>query len=148
VILRRWIDPSELPEERVAACRARPARARQCLEALLAQPGQRQLGHRWPAGVDGERMPAVGELLQVRRRASWPLGRVLCTRSRGPAAIHLGLPLLTASCGLPASIGRAALKHSRSRPKPPFLTLLRMGFTKPLRSPRALVVSYPTGRCQ
>jgi hypothetical protein len=29
------------------------------------------------------------------------------------AIIHLGLPLPTASCGLPASIGRAALKRSR-----------------------------------
>jgi len=47
------------------------------------------------------------------RRASQPVGRVLCTRSRGPAVIHLRLPLPTASCGLPASIGRAALKRSR-----------------------------------
>jgi len=50
---------------------------------------------------------------QLGRRASWPVGRVLCARSRGPAAIHLGLPLPTASCGLPASIGRAALNRSR-----------------------------------
>ena len=48
-----------------------------------------------------------------RRRASQPVGRVLCTRLRGPTAIHLGLPLPTASCGLPASIGRAALNRSR-----------------------------------
>jgi hypothetical protein len=54
----------------------------------------------------------------VRRRASRPVGRVLCTRSRGPAAIHLGLPLPAASCGLPASIGRAALNRSRSRRAP------------------------------
>src|SRR5258708_33581776 len=39
------------------------------------------------------------------RRASWPVGRVLCTRFRGSAAIHLGLPLPAASCGLPASSG-------------------------------------------
>jgi len=52
------------------------------------------------------------------RRASGPVGRVLCTRSRGPAAIHLGLPLPTASCGLPASIGRAALDRSRRRRAP------------------------------
>src|SRR5215472_16321502 len=44
---------------------------------------------------------------------SRPVGRVLCVRSRGPAAIHLGLPLPAASCGLPASIGRAALDRSR-----------------------------------
>jgi hypothetical protein len=36
---------------------------------------------------------------------SWPVGRVLCTRLRGPAAIHLGLPLPAASSGLPASSG-------------------------------------------
>jgi hypothetical protein len=44
---------------------------------------------------------------------SRPVGRVLCARSRGPTVIHLGLPLPTASCGLPASIGRAALNRSR-----------------------------------
>ena len=49
------------------------------------------------------------------RRASWPVGRVLCARLRGPAAIHLGLPLPAASCGLPASIGRAALSRSRRK---------------------------------
>src|SRR6185437_12687638 len=40
---------------------------------------------------------------------SRPVGRVLCARLRGAAVIHLGLPLPAASCGLPASIGRAAL---------------------------------------
>jgi hypothetical protein len=67
-------------------------------------------GHRSP--------PAQPRLRQLRRRASRPVGRVLCTRRSGPTAIHLGLPLLTASCGLPASIGRAALKRSRSPPAP------------------------------
>jgi hypothetical protein len=51
-------------------------------------------------------------------RASRPVGRVLCTRVSGPAAIHLGLPLPAASCGLPASIGRATLNRSR-RPRVP-----------------------------
>jgi len=56
---------------------------------------------------------------QPGRRASRPVGRVLCARLRGPAAIHLGLPLPAASCGLPASIGRAALSRSRrSAPSP------------------------------
>jgi len=69
-------------------------------------------------------------------------------RERGPTAIHLGLPLLAASCGLPASIGRAALNRSR-RPAPltaawALLTLLRVGFTEPPQSPAALVVSYTT----
>ena len=49
-------------------------------------------------------------------RASRPVGRVLCTRVSGPTAIHLGLPLPAASCGLPASIGRAALERSRREP--------------------------------
>ena len=65
-------------------------------------------------------------------------------RSRGAAVIHLGLPLPTASCGLPASIGRAALDRSRREPLAPLLTLLRVGFTEPPQSPAALVVSYTT----
>ena len=48
-----------------------------------------------------------------------PVGRVLCARFRGAAVIHLGLPLPTASCGLPASIGRAALNRSRREPRLP-----------------------------
>jgi len=75
---------------------------------------------------------------------SRPVGRVLCARSRGPAVIHLGLPLPTASCGLPASIGRAALNRSRREPLAPLLTLLRVGFTEPPQSPAALVVSCTT----
>ena len=79
--------------------------------------------------------------------AGWvsrPVGRVLCARLRGAAVIHLGLPLPTASCGLPASIGRAALDRSRREPLAPLLTLLRVGFTEPPQSPAALVVSYTT----
>jgi Phage integrase, N-terminal SAM-like domain len=73
---------------------------------------------------------------------SRPVGRVLCPRLRGAAVIHLGLPLPTASCGLPASIGRAVLYRSRREPLVPLLTLLRVGFTEPPQSPAALVVSY------
>ena len=76
------------------------------------------------------------------RGVSRPVGRVLCARSRGAAVIHLGLPLPAASCGLPASIGRAALDRSRREPLVPLLTLLRVGFTEPPQSPAALVVSY------
>src|ERR1700722_15962165 len=76
------------------------------------------------------------------RWVSRPVGRVLCPRLRGAAVIHLGLPLPAASCGLPASIGRAALDRSRREPLAPLLTLLRVGFTKPPQSPAALVVSY------
>jgi hypothetical protein len=84
----------------------------------------------------------------LRRRSAtrWgvsrPVGRVLCARLRGATVIHLGLPLPTASCGLPASIGRAALERSRREPAVPLLTLLRVGFTEPPQSPAALVVSY------
>jgi hypothetical protein len=75
---------------------------------------------------------------------SRPVGRVLYARLRGAAVIHLGLPLPTASCDLPAGIGRAALNRSRREPLVPLLTLLRVGFTKPSQSPAALVVSYTT----
>ncbi len=80
-------------------------------------------------------------------RTSRPVGRVLCTRLRGPTVIHLGLPLPAASCGPPASIGRATLKRSRrrrGRNRGALLTLLRVGFTEPPGSLRALVVSYTT----
>src|SRR6202167_3070418 len=50
------------------------------------------------------------------RGVSRPVGRVLCARLRGAAVIHLGLPLPTASCGLPAGIGRASLERSRREP--------------------------------
>jgi hypothetical protein len=67
-------------------------------------------------------------------------------RLRGATVIHLGLPLPTASCGLPSGIGRAALKRPRGQrlAARAFLTLLRVGFTKPPQSPAALVVSYTT----
>ena len=35
------------------------------------------------------------------------------SRGREATVIHLGLPLPAVSCGLPASIGRAALERSR-----------------------------------
>ena len=40
-------------------------------------------------------------------------------------------------------LGRAALERSRGRLATPFSTLLRVGFTEPPGSPRALVGSYP-----
>ncbi len=84
------------------------------------------------------------QVSEVQGWVSRPVGRVLCARLRGAAVIHLGLPLPTASCGLPASIGRAALDRSRREPMAPLLTLLRVGFTEPPQSPAALVVSYTT----
>ena len=41
-------------------------------------------------------------------------------------------------------LGRTALKRSRRERQFPFLTLLRVGFTKPPQSPAVLVVSYTT----
>ena len=55
-----------------------------------------------------------------------------------------------ASCGLPAGVGRAGLERLRRcgcRPRRSdrtLLTLLRVGFAEPRRSPAALVVSYTT----
>src|SRR4051794_1615007 len=64
------------------------------------------------------------------------------TASRS-ATIHLGLPLPTASCGLPASSGGPP-SNARARSTLLFLTLLQVGFTEPFRSPGTLVVSYTT----
>src|SRR3954452_11246035 len=65
-------------------------------------------------------------------------GRLAASRS---AAIHLGLPLPTTSCGLPASSGGQP-SNARARSELLFLTLLQVGFAKPFRSPGTLVVSY------
>jgi hypothetical protein len=77
---------------------------------------------------------------------SRPIRRVLfLTTVAGDeaTAIHLGRPLLTGSSVLPAhSTGPAS-----RRPRTPIvccLDLLRVGFTEPLQSPGALVVSYTT----
>jgi ferredoxin len=81
------------------------------LLALLVRHSSRMLH-----GVPSPQL--FGRLRSARRclcsyGVSRPVGRILCTRLRGPAVIHLGLPLPAASCGLPASIGRAALDRSR-----------------------------------
>ena len=68
-----------------------------------------------PGLPDETSPPQVSTIEGVSR----PVGRVLCARSRGPAVIHLGLPLPAASCGLPASIGRAALDRSRRERRSP-----------------------------
>jgi hypothetical protein len=75
----------------------------------------------------GWRAPNVrqGTIMNMPPQArAWAGGEPACRpgsvhpRKRGPTAIHLGLPLPTASCGLPASIGRATLNRSR-RPRAP-----------------------------
>src|SRR4051812_47234563 len=60
-----------------------------------------------------------------------------CLTASRWAVIHLGLPLPAGSSGLPAGIGRAALERLRrtTADRRPFLTLLRVGFTEPHRSP-------------
>src|SRR5690606_23219007 len=61
-----------------------------------------------------------------------------------PSRAGVATGLLRSTRGL----GRAALKHPRRLAAPwggrALLTLLRMGFTEPPRSPWALVVSYTT----
>lgn len=87
--------------------------------------------------------------------SGWATDESTCTPDSVPgtpegapaAAIHLGLPLPAGSSGLPADIGRAALKRLRGSSScgdGPFLALLRVGFTEPPRSPGVLVGSYPT----
>ncbi|AJT67414.2 hypothetical protein T261_5798 [Streptomyces lydicus] len=85
--------------------------------------------------VDHETQPPTAGQ-RGRRRTSRPVRRVLSPpvlAGRGEAAIHLGLPLPTASCGLPADSGG---QPSVVRAEPSsqsewqlLLTLLRVGFT-------------------
>ena len=101
-----------------------------------------------PAGAWGAEAPHMWGLRgSPPGRAQWtsrPVGRVLSLRVSGGAAIHLGLPLPTASSGLPAGSGRLPSNVCAGPLGGPFLTLLRVGFTKPPQSPGALVVSYTT----
>jgi len=90
----------DCPSDRAALCRW-PSSGSAARRGAAERPGNCA---DVPAGTRGSE-PWFG--------VSRPVGRVLCTRSRGPAAIHLGLPLPAASCGLPAGIGRAALERSR-----------------------------------
>jgi hypothetical protein len=84
----------------------------------------------------------IADVTGHRRRTSRPVSRVLSVGARprshaDRATIHLGLPLPTTSCGLPGSSGGQPSNA-------PCLTLLRVGFAEPPRSPWALVVSYTT----
>ncbi len=82
-----------------------------------------------------------------RGRTSRPVRRVLWPRpprgGRGgghPSGTGVATGLVRSTRGL----GRVALEHPRRAASRPLLTLLRMGFTEPPRSPWALVVSYTT----
>ena len=69
-----------------------------------------------------------------------------CGTSR-VTAIHLGLPLPAGSSGLPAGSGGPPSNACAGPPAEaaePFLTLLRVGFAEPPRSPGTLVRSYRT----
>jgi hypothetical protein len=107
-------------------------------------------------GLGGPQRPgtALGGGL-VRRRASRPVGRVLCTRPkagrrpsicdcryRQPRRLPCGTRLRSTRehrAGRPQT-----LAQPRGTSRGTFLTLLRVGFTKPPGSLRALVVSYTT----
>jgi hypothetical protein len=80
------------------------------------------------------------------QRASWPVGRVLCTRvkragghpSRAAIANSLVRSTREHRAGRPQSLAQG----TRDIARVPLLTLLRVGFTEPPGSLRALVVSY------
>ena len=97
---------------------------RGAIEAIFAVTQRNRNGTRRAA----DRFAARQE--RVRGEPAYRPGSVP-SRCREATVIHLGPPLPTASCGLPAGIGRAALERSRRpRPKPEaLLTLLRVGFT-------------------
>jgi hypothetical protein len=108
--------------------------------------GQRSGGAGQPAQPRGAPcVPREGggtAFAQLRRRATdesacTPGSVHGCLAASRWAVIHLGLPLPAGSSGLPAGIGRAALERLRrtAANRRPFLTLLRVGFTEPHRSP-------------
>jgi hypothetical protein len=111
--------------------------------ARLGRPdedrGRGRTGHsRTPCGPT----PATDPIRAGQRRATdesacTPGSVHGCLAASRWAVIHLGLPLPAGSSGLPAGIGRAALERLRrtSADRRPFLTLLRVGFTEPHRSP-------------
>jgi len=103
-------------------------RSTPCWADLLRTPCGLSRGHDHVCA--GQRPRAEG---LVCRPGSVP-GRLTTHRS---ATIHLGPPLPTASCGPPA--------HSGGQPSSVRCsTLLRAGFTEPIRSPGSLVVSCTT----
>jgi hypothetical protein len=118
--------------------------------AVSARPHARNRSQRRSPADDLQFVfPQVSDLIRTaadatghRRRTSQPISRVLSVGVRprsctDRATIHLGLPLPTTSCGLPGSSGGQPSNA-------PCLTLLRVGFAEPPRSPWALVVSYTT----
>ena len=102
-------------------------------------PGPRTGASGGPAGPR-ERRSADGGWDEPACRPGSVSARLTALRS---ATIHLGLSLPTASCGLPVSSGGPP-SNAHAGSMLPFLTLLQVGFTEPLRSPGALVVSYTT----
>jgi hypothetical protein len=82
------------------------------------------------------------------RRTGWPIGRVLSRRpSRAVGGDHLSTTTVAGRLQRSTrALGRAALRRARAAcPKArDFLTLLRVGFAEPFRSPGTLVVSCTT----
>ena len=101
--------------------------ARTIAEEAVSQHAQGPGSHRYASGPGQPHRPGIGigrDACGLARNdrstrcgpfmgVSRPVGRVLCPRGCEAAVIHLGLPLPAVSCGLPASIGRAALERSR-----------------------------------
>ena len=110
------------------------------------QPGPRQRRDRLREALTSA-APPTGAAPRVRGARDEPACRPgsVSARLAAPrsATIHLGLPLPTASCGLPVSSGGPP-SNAHAGSELPFLTLLQVGFTEPFRSPGTLVVSYTT----
>jgi hypothetical protein len=133
-----------------------PARLPETLgrHSVATASSRRRPGRQWKAYTPGQRVVQdLGGVKWGRQRvqaadeSACTPGSVPARRMTWPAAaIHLGLPSPAGSSGPPAGIGRATLNRLR-RPRPSavaLLTLLRVGFTEPSRSPGMLVGSYPT----
>ncbi len=149
------------PGREMATTSQRPDRSRGQLSQhsgrLQAVPGRGQAVKRHPTmtKVNQRHQTKNQPRALIRSLSWWATDESTCTPDSVPgtpvgapaAAIHLGLPLPAGSSGLPADIGRAALKRLRGSSScgdGPFLALLRVGFTEPPRSPGVLVGSYPT----
>ena len=126
--------------------RSRPRALRLVPDPSRVEPGQGRTsadeqGCRW--GRACERISGHAQVKELERGESAGKPDSVGPR-RDRTVIHLGPPLPATSVRSTRGLGRAALEHPRGSPEAPFLTLLRVGFTKPSGSLRPLVVSYTT----
>ncbi len=134
-------------DERIADRHACRGEQPGCVDDVEAPPGG-LVSHRGAElhnRIAGEepRGVGVGRTSRPVRRVLWPGHLAALPRS---ATIPLGLPSPAGSSGPPAGSGGPPSNAcaGRSLSRPTLSTLLRVGFTEPPGSPRALVVSYTT----